>query len=48
MKRREEWKTKFSINAEEFSKRLQAMGTLAKANQNITVNEIDDSLFLVS
>ena len=48
IKRRDEWKKKFSITAEEFAQRMKKMGDLAKLNKKVIVKQIDDSLFLVS
>lgn len=47
LNRRDEWKEKFSLEIEELSSRLQAMGDLVQVNKSINVQKLDDSLFLM-
>lgn len=45
--RRDEWKEKFTLESDELSSRLQAIGNLVQVNKSINVQKLDDSLFLM-
>lgn len=45
--RRDEWKEKFTLESDELSSRLQAIGNLVQIDKSISVQKLDDSLFLM-
>ena len=47
LERRQEWRDKFTVENQEFAIRLKAMTNLAEVNQNIGLQKLDDSLFLM-
>lgn len=47
LERRQEWQDKFTVENQEFAVRLKAMADLAGLNQQIGIQKLDDSLFLM-
>ena len=47
LERRQEWRDKFTVENQEFAVRLKAMTNLAGVKQNIGLQKLDDSLYLM-